>query len=84
MQTKIPVKVIDTLYRTNLNWEKLKGYPAANPELSFDQLKLYLDGRLKNIPIQIANLCSDCLISFSDDTWLISSRPEDDNAQDHG
>ena len=44
-----------TLYRTNLNWEKLKGYPAANPELSFDQLKLYLDGSLKNIPIQIAN-----------------------------
>lgn len=55
LQTKIPVKVIDTLYRTNLNWEKLKGYPAANPELSFDQLKLYLDGSLKNIPIQIAN-----------------------------
>jgi len=55
LQTKIPVKVIATLYRTNLNWEKLKGYPAAIPELSFDQLKLYLDGSLKNIPIQIAN-----------------------------
>jgi hypothetical protein len=55
LQTWIPVKVVDTLYRTNLNWEKLKGYSAANPELSFDRLKLYLDGSLKNIPIPIAN-----------------------------
>ena len=29
-------------------------------------------------------MLADCLISFSDDTWLISSRPKDDNAQEHG
>lgn len=26
-------------------------------------------------------MLGDCLIGFSDDTWLISSRPEEDNAR---